>query len=436
MRSSKSHTALFSMPVLMPWVVWGLACLFYFYEFLLQVSPSVMSSELMRDFSITSEKLGILSGIIFYSYSAMQLPGGVMLDYFGPRRLLTMATMICAISTIAFGLTDSYYMACVARLMIGFGSAFAAIGSMKLAATWFPPERFAFLTGLMVTIGMLGAMGGEAPLAVMISHCGWRRSMVIMGIIGLVLGLLIYIIVKDISTYNTTDISHKNQPDVVADEESLISSLFSIVKNKQLWLVAIYGCLMYMATPIFCGLWGVPFLMLKLGLAKETAANYISLVFVGWAIASPLWGIYSNRIGRRKPPMYFGSIGALISCMLFIYAPISSHWLIELFLLAFGIFSAGFLPAFSVAKELCSNRYVATGLSFMNMMNMIGVAIGQPLIGHILDQLWQGEIVDNVHFYPLEAYYVGLAILPIGMLIALLLLPFLQEKYCKNINKK
>ncbi len=415
---------------IMPWLVWGLGCLFYFYECLLQVSPSVMSSELMRDFSVTSQTLGILSGIYFYSYAAMQLPGGVLMDYFGPQRLLTIATTICAISTIAFGLTDNFFMACLARLMIGFGSAFAAVGAMKLAVNWFPAERFALLTGMMVTIGMLGAIGGEAPLAMLIDYCGWRHSMLIMGGIGLVLAVLIFSVAKDVP--NTTD-ANAHHPDHDIDEP-VISSLIALLKNKQLWLVAFYGGLMYMATPIFCGLWGVPFLMFKMHVAKAAAANYVSLVFVGWAIASPLWGIFSNRIGRRKTSMYIGSVGALISCTMFIYAPIESSWLMEFFLFTFGIFSAGFLPAFAVAKELCSKKYVATGLSFMNMMNMVGIAIGQPVIGYILDKLWTGEIIDKVRVYPLEAYQIGLAILPIGMIISLLILPRLRETYCKSVQ--
>lgn len=86
----------------------GFGLLILFYECLLQVSPSVMSHELMRDFSVTSQTLGILSGIYFYSYAAMQLPGGVLMDYFGPHRLLTLATIVCAVSTIAFGMTDSF----------------------------------------------------------------------------------------------------------------------------------------------------------------------------------------------------------------------------------------------------------------------------------------------------------------------------------------
>ncbi len=415
---------------IMPWIVWGLGCLFYFYECLLQVSPSVMSSELMRDFSVTSQTLGVLSGIYFYSYAAMQLPGGVMMDYFGPQRLLTIATLICALSTIAFGLTNSFFMACIARLMIGFGSSFAAVGAMKLAANWFLPERFALLTGMMVTIGMLGAIGGETPLALLVDNYGWRNSMVIMGSIGIILAILIFTIAKDVP---------KNQPHLVHDtakhdDEPLVSSLIALIGNKQLWLVAFYGGLMYMATPIFCGLWGVPFLMFKLHIAKATAANYISLVFVGWAIASPLWGIFSNRIGRRKPPLYIGCVGALICSTIFIYAPLSSGWEIEIFLFAFGIFSSGFLPAFAVAKELCSKKYVATGLSFMNMMNMIGIAIGQPAIGYILDKLWQGEVVDKVRVYPIEAYHVALALLPLGMLIALFILPKLNETYCRSVR--
>lgn len=416
---------------LMPWMVWGLGCLFYFYECLLQVSPSVMSNELMKDFSVTSQTLGILSGIYFYSYAAMQLPGGVLMDHFGPHRLLTIATVVCAISTIAFGMTNDFFMACVARLMIGFGSAFAAVGTMKLAANWFPAHRFALLTGLMVTIGMMGAIGGEAPLALLIDNFGWRHSMIIMGSIGLLLAVLIILIARD-TPQNYIAPKHQHP---LEEEERLLPSFMTLIKNRQLWLVATYGGLMYMTTPVFCGLWGVPFLMNKMLLTKATAANFVSLVFVGWAIASPLWGIFSNRIGLRKPPMYIGCIGALICSTLFIFAPISSPLVMELLLFSFGIFSAGFLPAFSVAKELCNKKYVATGLSFMNMMNMVGIALAQPLIGYILDRMWQGELNGTVRVYPLSAYHTALGILPLGILIALLVLPKIKETYCQSVHQ-
>lgn len=417
--------------LILPWIVWGLGCVFYFYESLLQVSPSVMGAELMRDFAITSQTLGFLSGIYYYSYSPMQLPCGVLMDHFGPRIMLTIATAVCAISTIAFGVTDSLFMACIARLMIGFGSAFAAVGTMKLAANWFSSDHFALLTGLMVTIGMLGAISGETPLALLVDHYGWRQSMTIMGIIGLVLAALIFIIAKDYPQMAPQKTSgHKE-----TDQDPMLKSLIAILKNKQLWLIATYGGLMYMATPVFCGLWGVPFLMFKMQIAKSIAANYISLVFIGWAIASPLWGICSNRIGLRKPPMYIGAIGALITSLLFIYAPIQSSWIMGCLLFSFGIFSAGFLCAFSVAKELCNSHYVATGLGFMNMLNMVGIAVAQPFIGFILDRFWAGELLNNVRVYPLHAYHIGLSILPIGIFISLLILFRVRETYCRPVKR-
>jgi len=421
----------FKLKLIMPWVIWGLGCIFYFYENLLQVSPNVMSQELMRDFSLTSHTLGILSGVYFYSYAGMQLPAGVMLDYFGPRRLLTIATLICALSTIAFGQTNNFYMACLARLMIGFGSAFAAVGTMKLAANWFPAHRFALLTGIMVTIGMLGAIGGETPLALLIEITDWRTSLLIMGIIGLVLGSLIFIIGKDAPDANHNQDDHSTK----ARQEQVIPSLIALIKNKQLWLVAFYGGLVFMWTPVFCGLWGVSFLMTKLDISKAVAANYISLVFVGWAVASPLWGIVSNRIGRRKPPMFIGSLGALICSLFFIYGPSTSVLRIEIFLFFFGFFSAGFLPAFAVAKEICDKRYVATSLSFMNMMNMIGIALAQPLIGFILDKLWSGQMLNSVRYYSVESYYTALAIMPMGLFISLLILPNIKETYCQSTQE-
>lgn len=430
MSSSASQRITSKPKSLLPWMVWGLGCVFYFYESLLQVSLGVMSSELMHDFAITSQTLGVLSGFFYYSYSPMQLPCGILMDRFGPNRMLTIATVVCALSTIAFGMTDNLFMACAARLMIGFGAAFAAVGTMKLAANWFSYDRFALLTGLMVTIGMLGAIGAETPLALLVDYNGWRHSMLIMGVVGLILSVLIMTIAKDYPR----DSSPKELIQAPSDQAPMLVGFHALLKNKQLWLIASYGGLMYMATPVFCGLWGVPFLMYKMNIAKPIAANFISLVFLGWAIASPLWGIYSNRIGLRKPPMYWGAIGALVTSLLFIYAPIKSSLLMECLLFAFGVFSAGFLCAFSVARELCKNQYVATGLGLMNMLNMVGIAIAQPFIGFILDKFWTGELLNNVRVYPLHAYHVGLAVLPIGIFISLLILPLVKETYCRCIE--
>lgn len=408
------------------WIVWGLGCLFYFYEFLLQVSPSVMSTQLMREFNVSAHALGILSGVYFYSYAGMQIPAGVLLDRLGPHKLLTFATAVCAISSIAFGMTDSLYMASVARFCIGFGSAFAVIGTMKFAANWFPPERFALLTGIMVAIGMSGAIGGESPLASFIHQFGWRQSMITLGISGIILTLLIFFVTSDKPKH--AYIKKSNQKDM-----PLWLGLKQVVKNPQFWLVALYGGLMYTPTPVLCGLWGVPYLKQKYHLNDIHAAAIISWIFVGWIIGSPLWGYISDKIQRRLPSMLIGTIGSIITLSIVLYLPLPSLFAIKGLLFLFGLFSCGFLTAFSVAKEISSNKYCATAMSFMNMMNMVGVALAQPFIGRLLDGLWQGEFSNHgVRIYSTHSYELALSILPIGMFLSLLIIPFIKETYCQS----
>ena len=253
--------------------------------------------------------------------------------------------------------------------------------------------------------------------------------MLYLGAAGLVIAVLIYFIAQDAPKQCTMHhATHKH-------EERFIVKLLALIGNGQLWLIAIYGGLMYLSTPVFCGLWGVPYLILKLHVSKAVAANYISLIFISWAVAGPVWGIISNKMGKRKTTLYWATIGALLTLSLFLYAPLHAGILIQALLFLFGIFSAGFLPAFALAKEICSQSYVATSLSFMNMMNMIGVALIQPFIGFVLDHFWQGQWVNGVRFYSLETYQIALLVLPIAVLLSLLLLPFIQETYCRQASK-
>ncbi len=425
MAQSITHSAeSFNVSKVRPWIIWLLGCVFYFYEFLLQVSPGVMGSHLMRDFSVTADGLGILSGVYFISYAGMQIPAGILLDRLGPHRLLTISSAICAISSFIFGMTDHLLTAVIARFLIGLGSAFAFIGALKLVANWFPARRFALLTGLIITLGMLGAIGGEAPLAHLISYIGWRNSMYALGITGLVISLAIYMIVED--TPSGKAISKKTSFPILGQE------LLQVLKNKQLWLVALYGGLMYVPTPTLCGLWGVPFLKTGYHLSETAAAGMISLILVGWAVGSPVWGAFSDRIGRRLPPMVVGAITAPLTLLIAIYYPFSNLFVLQIFLFAFGFFSSAFLPSFSIAREISKPEYCATGLGFMNMMNMIGVAIAQPLLGRTLDALWSGEMSHGIRVYLFTDYKIAITLMLTIMMVTLLLLPFIKDTHAKQ----
>lgn len=406
----------------MPWLMWTLGALFYCYEFCLQVSPSVMTDEIMKAFSVSASELGILSGFYLYAYTVMQIPVGILLDRFGPRRLLTLATICCALGSLLFGYAHVFTVAAVGRFMIGIGSAFAAVSCMHLAATWLPLRMFALMTGLMVTIGMLGAVGGEAPLSMLNNYLGWRETMILFGYIGIGLSVIIWLVIRD----RVFPRHHR-----VITHEGFLSGAKHVLSNKQIWVTSIYGGLMYLPTPAFAGLWGVPFLVTFYQLPRTTAAFFISLIFIGWAVGSPLFGIVSDRIGRRKPPMYIGSIGALLTILAIIYVPMPLT-IMAILLFLFGFFSSGFLPAFSIAREINPPETNATALGFVNTLNSLGGALAQPFIGLILDMQWAGQMSDEgVRQYSVGNYHAALATVPICIAISLIILPLIKETYCR-----
>lgn len=417
----------FGIPAhLLPWAVWGLAALFYFYEMILQVSPGVMVPELMRAFQVNAAALGNLAAFYFYAYAGMQIPVGVLIDRYGPRRLLTAAISVCALGCLIFGSAMALPYAEAGRFLIGLGSAFAAVGCMKLAASWFPVERFGLLTGMMVTVGMSGAVFGETPLALLVGKIDWRPSMILLGCIGIALSATIWIIIRDHRQHTSASIAH-----AATSQPSMGQGLRAVMRSKQTWLASIYGGLMFAPTSAFGALWGVPFLMQAYALSRPAAAGIISMLFIGWVVGSPVSGWFSDYIGKRRPPMFIGSVGALLSMIAIIYVPHLPLWLMNTLLFSFGFFSSGFLPAFSIVREINSSRTSATALGFINMLNMVGGAVLQPFIGLILDLFWTGSMADGARSYSVENFHIALAVLPIAMAISLLILPFVKETYCQ-----
>ena len=128
---------------ILPWLIVAVAATFYAYEYFLRILPSVMVTDLMQSFGVSAAVIGNLAAFYYYAYTPMQLPVGVMMDHYGPRRLLTFACLCCAMGSFLFAQPNHIFMAQVGRLLVGFGSAFAFVGVLKLATLWLPQNHFA-----------------------------------------------------------------------------------------------------------------------------------------------------------------------------------------------------------------------------------------------------------------------------------------------------
>lgn len=412
-----------------PWLVISASAFFLFYKYLLQVSPSIMTHDLMHAFSITGAGLGNLAACYFYTFLVMQIPVGILLDRFSPRYLTTFAIGLCAIGAFVFAAAPNLLVAAFARALIGFGAAFATVSYMKLATLWFPPERFSIVAGLLATAAMTGAVGGEAPLAFLVEKFGWQHTLYLCAAVGVVFTFIFWLLVRD----KRHDIIHIS-PDNNIIQEPFFAGLISILKNPQNWLLSLYSGLAFAPTDVFAGLWGVPFLSEYYQLSRTTAAAIASSAFVGLAIGAPIFGWISDYLGRRRIVMAWGTIMALICLSIAIYSPPLPYALLVLLLFFFGVGTSSFMLGFVVGKEINRLALAATVIAVINTSDALWGAISEPSIGKFLDLGWDGKMVHNARIFSVSDYHHALLILPLYLLVALILLIFIRDSGRKALT--
>jgi len=241
--------------VIFPWINWGIATLFYCHQYFLRVSISDLGPSLVKNFHINATTLGSVAATFYYAFMAMQLIAGVLLDRYGPRLMLTIAALMCAVSGVLFAVAENVYVLEISRLFAGAGAAFSWIGVLTLTRTWFSPKQFALVTGITVTVGTLGAVLGEGPLAKLLAVDSWREIMLYAGVVAFVLAIFTWFIVRDRPAQATTGTG------TTPSLSSLAANLGDIVKNSQIWIVALYGGFLFVPVNAFAAMWCGPFLM-------------------------------------------------------------------------------------------------------------------------------------------------------------------------------
>lgn len=421
-----SKTKVASHSMARAWVIWSLSAFFMFYKYAIEVSPSVMTGTLMSAFDINAMQLGNLAASYFYAYLILQIPVGLLLDKFGPRRVTTIAIALCALGSLVFARAETLLVAEIGRFLTGAGAAFAAVNCLKLIANWFPARQFAFMGGLMMTVAMLGAVGGQAPLSAFIASVDWRTAMEIIALIGLILAAIFWIVVKD------KDPEHKREKHIVPIKTPFLQSVKEILKNKQSWWLSVYSGFAFAPVMVFGGLWGVSFTKDAFGLSQNMAAQSVSLIFIGFAIGAPVFGWFSDWIGRRRIVMFWGTVVSLVAMTIVIYAPGVSSLFLTVLLFIFGFAISSFMLCFTMIREISLPMLAATAVGFMNAFDAFFGAFSDPLAGKLLDLGWDGTMLDGARVFSLQDYRLAFVTIPIYLVIALVSLYWVKETHCKS----
>ncbi len=420
--------------MIMAWLICGLGAVFYAYEYLLRITPSVMEHALRQHFSLSATGFGFLSAFYYYAYVPMQLPVGLFMDRFGPRRLLTLACALCVVGTWMFAGTSLFSLAAAGRFLVGFGSAFAFVGVLKLATLWLPEDKLGMVAGMASALGTLGAMLGDNVLGRAVDLIGWQQTVNFSALFGLGLIIVLWFGIHDTKRHLEED------GGTISSFQRAFMDLKIIAVNRQIWINGIYGCLVYLPTTVFAELWGIPYLRHAHQLTASSAEIANSCLFMGFMIGAPLAGWISDRLKRRKLPMFIGAIVAAMIMMIVLYVPGLNASQLNALMFTLGLFYSVQALVFAVGRELSPQEAAGTAIAMTNMLVMIGAMFLQPVIGNLLDWSYKHyqalennpSILDQVtrHAdYSAHDYQVALSIIPVGILIAAVLTFFLKETH-------
>lgn len=412
-----------NFPKWISWATWGCAAAFFFFQFVVRVSPSVFTDQLMSDLNISACDYGALISVYYMSYSSVQLFVGLILDRLGVRYPLILASLLICSGCLIFSYSSDLTMLKFARFIIGVGSALGFLSCIKTASMWFTSERIGLMIGLSVMIGMAGGTSGGYPMAYLVKYVGWRESMMVLAAIAAGLAFLTFLMARD----RKQPVGHSLVDDV--KDITIMESLKVLLSNPQTYLYGLFGALMYVPMSAFVDAWGIKFIMMLYGVENLEASASVSITYIGLAASGPLLAIVADRWRSFKKLMMLGSLISLVGYLIAIYVQLPSiYYTYPLFFITGFALGAQFF-AFACIVELNPRQVSATASGLQNMANMYGSGFAVYLIGLILDYISDGKLDDVISRYTIEDFHVALSTVPISILVACGLLLFIKEAY-------
>lgn len=403
----------------MAWIVWVISACFALLQFSIQLSSSSIIDGLIQDFHLSAFSAALLLSSYYYIYVVLQVPAGILIDRFGPRRLLTFGAIACVFSCYLFAHSTALWMAFTGRILLGGGLAFAYIGMLSLISRWFPIERFAFMVSIAEMAGMLGAAFSGVMVTHVVQAHGWRSSISGFGLIALLLAVLLWSMVRDAPKCYS-----QHRPVSEISLKNIFCDLKLLLKRKIVWANALYAGFMFAFTAVFVGLWGINFLVLSDHISRTTASVVSNIAFVGFAFGSPVVGIIDGCFRARRLMM---SISPCLCFLIFFSVLMLSMplWLVSVLMCLLGFFSAPYILSFAIGNEIAESGSRATSIGFVNAISVASAVVFQPLVGYLL--VYFSRYSSSGH-YTLRSYHLALGCVLLSFVISMIIGLFLPER--------
>ncbi len=380
------------------WAVFGILAFTYFFVYFHRVSPAVVSNFLQTSLGVGAASIAVLSSIYFYAYTVMQLPSGLLTDNWGPRKTVSVFTLLAATGALLTGMATSFELVILGRLLIGIGVAAVYIPIMKILATWYRRDEFASLSGILLAVGNLGGLSAAGPLALMSETMGWQQVFLILGIITATIAAAAWIITRDrpsdMGLPSIQEIEDEEGCHMISDGSpteaiSMRKALrMTFGSGRRFWPLAIWFFFTYGSMMVYQGLWAGPFFKDVMGWDNATIGTVLTFIGLGMIVSCPIAGYISDKVLRsRRKVLIIGAVTytvvwAVIWLMAGHVDSIEAYMAINFL---FGFFGGFFIVSYAQVKEMYPIAIVGTTTAALNIFPFAGGAILQQVTGLMLN---------------------------------------------------
>jgi sugar phosphate permease len=400
------------------WVLLAAVSILFGLSMFYRSSIAVLTTELMRDVPMDMGALGLVSAAFFYTYALFQIPGGLLLDRFSPAKVMAVFYFSALAGVILFSIADSPGVMILGRLLMGAGMACGFIGALKIISLQFSPDRFATLSGFVVSVGNMGIVVATTPLVLWAQGLGWRTTFLLVGLFHLAVTLTFVFAFRDGQGHD-----REAPTPAGANWRAQLGGLFLVLKNRQVWLISWSAFIRYGILAAVQGLWAGPYLMDVMGYSPVTAGNLLFLLTLGVVIGNPVGGFLSDRIFKaRKGIMVVALAGLSLTLAGLAFVPVGAPlWVLAAFFSAFGIFAGtGSIP-YAHLKELTPPDRSATALTVLNFFAIVGAGVFMQGLGLLMKALYPASMLSHEAFVAMFLVCAG------AMLVGAFLYAFTRE---------
>ncbi|MFN7662234.1 MAG: MFS transporter [Alphaproteobacteria bacterium] len=390
-------------------LIWLPLCLFFSYQFILRVSPNVMTNEILSYFQINATHFGILTSLYYLGYSLMQIPIGILLDQYGPKYVSAVCVLLCIVGAVLFSLSNYWPLALLSRFLIGVGSSGAFISSTKVVRSWAPEKYFSLFMSATITVGLLSAHQGGALTSYLMEIVGWHKAVLYLGLAGLALFFFILTSVKNNPKKEKAEMGS-------LDKVFLNKLMKNLVDQKILW-IGLWGAFLTGPLYVVADVWGISYMTSVFGWKKDQANHASSIIFFGMACGGPVIAAISDKLHHHRKGMIavlaFGMAFILIAEMIF--KPCYAIVLSLNFVL--GALCSYQILVFSLVVLNTPSHLSGVTFGVVNTINMLSGFVYLPLVGRVLDYCWDGAYQNGIPLYSPSAYQAGISVIVIGLLL-------------------